>query len=797
MGASNQELVITWLGPNSPRTIFGELEQRVEIGEGRLLDGKRIGCKVWCQEGELVKYGMYRLFGRYQTHPSYGEQYIAKTWIEEKPVDEDSIIAYLTQCKGPAKGSITHRVAVKLFEAYGCGVIDKLIKEPTEVASLHLPRWSAQATAIASQYLERQDYRRVAKLQLIKLFEGRGFPKQTTDRAIRKWGIKAGEVVRTTPYSLMELPSIGFKGADKLYCELAREAAGTDNNAYLDALAMMHRQGLCMCHEVAQDRSGSTWMQANIAKASVRRNVSGARAKPDEALAWAIQENRLVSYESGRTKWVANSRNALHEQQVAWFIEDVPFEDVIQGEWPTIGTIMEYCSEERVLSQHQQDGLAVALSSRVGCLQGSPGVGKTVTVSVLVKAIAIGEFGSDSVAVACPTGKAAVRASQALLENGVELDVRTIHRLLGVESQIEGGWKFTHNEENPLPYRFIVIDESSMIDITLMAALLRACTSDTHILFVGDVNQLAPVGHGRPFEDIQQLIPTGHLTEIRRNSGRIVQACAEIRDDRKFTPSRMLDIDLGENMPLIELDDPDEQVRTVENLIRKLGTEDEDCDSTWDIQVVTAINDRSEVSRKPLNNLLQGVLNPDGGTVKGNPFRIGDKIVCLKNGQYQDTEDRHFEHFVANGELAEVMDLKPGRMFLRLFDPPRSIVVPHAVTVDKASGEDDTPTGSRGAVGDWDLGYVLSVHRSQGSQWKYVIVMVDGSGSASMIQSRNWLYTAISRAEIATFLLGKRSVCQKMMTKDGTSDRKTFLVERTRHSRAVRLVNHEELFAPV
>ncbi len=787
MASRNHEITAVWMGRKFE---FGEHDSRVEIGEIRLADGTVETAKIRCREDELIRNGTYRLFGRYQKHPTYGNQWITSSWVEAKPIDEDSIIAYLCQCKGPAKGSISYRVAVMLFEEFGFQAIDTVIDTPA-VAAANIPRWDADKAAIASRFMQQDDHKRGAKLELIGLFEGRGFPKQSSERAIKEFGTNAAAKIREDPYILMQLSGIGFKAADKLYCELAKEKAGTDGQLYQELLAKIKRQGLCAVYEVQQDRSGSTWVRLGVAKAAVRANVSGTGARPDAAIDWAISHGRLVTYTHEGQEWVASAKHALHEQEISWFVE----QPATETNWPSITQIMQFCPEGKPLSQHQQDELSISLSERVGCLQGSPGVGKTFTVACLVKAV-IHEYGQNSIAVACPTGKAAVRASQALHENGVKFEATTVHRMLGVESAANGGWRFHFDDQNPLPYRFMVLDEESMKDVDLMAAMFRACTEDMCILLVGDINQLSPVGHGRPFQDLQQLIPTGRLTEIRRNSGRIVQACAEIRDHQKFVPSTSLNIDAGENMPLIELDSPEQQLTAVENLIRRIGVEDEECDTMWDIQVLTATNDKTPISRNPLNLMLQQQLNPDGVRVKGNPYRVGDKVVCLKNGTFQDSEDRHEEHFVANGELAEVMDLRLGRMELRLFDPMRRIAVPHAVMQDAASGEDDS-SASRGALSNWDLGYALSVHRSQGSQWKYVFVMVDSAGPAQAVQTRNWLYTGISRAVDATFILGRRQDCVTMMRKDGTSGRKTLLVERTQRSRVVRTVDFDALFASV
>lgn len=214
-----------------------------------------------------------------------------------------------------------------------------------------------------------------------------------------------------------------------------------------------------------------------------------------------------------------------------------------------------------------------------------------------------------------------------------------------------------------------------------------------------------------------------------------------------------------------------------------------------DVQILTGKNDGSPVSRKPLNAMLQKILNPSGEQIPGNPFRIGDKIVNLKNNKYQDAEDPQGEHFVANGELAKVIDIKPGRMVVRMQEPARTILICHAPVQENESGIDDSENTARGAVGDWDLGYCLSVHRSQGSQWKFAIVMADSKGA--MVQTRNWIYTAVSRAEIATFVIGQKQVVNAMMKRDGITGRKTFLVERITSQRAAAVVDFEDLFAEV
>jgi exodeoxyribonuclease V alpha subunit len=684
-------------------------------------------------------------------------------------------------------------VALALFEAFGVTAIERLKADPVGAAAT-VKQWDAAKAALAAQYLSAQAGTQSCKLDLITLLNGRGFPKKTIDRAIKLWGAAAARVVRQDPYELTKLAGIGFKGADKLYCDLTRQEAKSDEE-YQMALAAIHRQGLCAAYAVSSEsrQSGSTWLPIGFAKAAVLSNVSRIHATPDKAIDWAISEGKLVV----RDGFVAVARMSLHELEIAEFVSGSDAGDLCQSSvWPSIDEVKLMAPADKLLSSHQGEAIDHATAVRVGCLQGSPGVGKTFCVAAIVKAV-IARFGRDSIAVCAPTGKAAVRVAQSMLANGVDLPASTIHRLLQVEGEGGDGWSFHFNEQNPLPFRFLIIDESSMIDVDLLASLLRACTPSTHILFVGDTGQLAPVGHGRPFFDLQQCVPTGKLTEIRRNSGRIVKACAEIRDRNSITFSEKLDIDNGENLILIQCSDED-QPKILEQLIAKIDAQHivpRNLSVIDDLQILTGKNDGSPVARKPLNKMLQQVLNPDGERIQGNPFRVNDKIVDLKNGKYPDAEDQNEEHFVANGELAKAKDIKPGRIVVEVADPKRSILICHAPVQENENGIDDSENTAKGAVGDWDLGYALSVHRSQGSQWKFAIVMVDSKGQ--MVQSRNWLFTAISRAEIATFVIGQKQVVNAMLKRDGISGRKTFLVERIRHQRAVATVDYDALFAEV
>ncbi len=803
----NRELIGRFLGE---QYVFGEGERRCIVG-GVMVGKEKHTVRGYAPEGELQSGMTFRFYGHTKTHPKYGDQFQFNSFTAEKPVDDESLLAYLLQCRGPYKGSITERVAWALIEKFGEKCIEMVIERPAEAAQgieEARTRWDVDQALAASQHLLQFENSRSAKVELLGLFDGRGFPKKTPDRCLKKWGTAAPRMIREDAFLLTALPGIGFKGADKMYCDLARRSARTTEE-YQRALAAIKRQALCAVHAVQSDRSGSTWVSRRTAELAIRSNVANALAKPDEAIRWAVAKSYLAE-RTHSGDWLAIARRAEHETDVARVINDLLARDDVA--WPVLD---DKSDGFELLSDHQLAEMRNALQRRVGVLRGSPGCGKTFCVAALVKWL-IWFYGADTVAIACPTGKAAVRATQAMVAASVPVIATTIHRMLVVEKGDDGDWSFFYGEQCPLPYRFIVVDESSMIDTDLMASLLRACSEDVHLLLTGDAEQLAPVGAGRPFLDMQNVVPTGSLTEIRRNSGRIVQACAEIRDTRHFAPSRDYDEPNGENLPWVECKEPDLQ-ETVLGLVQQIERGGE-CDPVWDLQILTACNLGTPVSRKILNPKIQDMLNPNGLQCQGNPFRVGDKIVCLKNGGYWLTpdflkylsqfesemigEDQLFklpdgqtllvggdnnEVYVANGELGKVLEIEPAKMLVRLFDPPREVTVPYQpVREDEQGVTDDAEIESKGAVGDWDLGYVLSTHKSQGSQWPYVIWICDPSSRARNVQTRNLVYTGISRAARATFCVGEIAVAQAACRRDGLAGRKTFLVEQIAWDRAAK-----------
>lgn len=445
------------------------------------------------------------------------------------------------------------------------------------------------------------------------------------------------------------------------------------------------------------------------------------------------------------------------------------------------------------LSPHQVDALTRATAKNLGILGGSPGTGKTFTAAQLIRTL--GEsIGFDQIAAAAPTGKAAVRLTEALQAYGIPLIARTIHSLLKVESSEDGGgWSFVFNRANPLPFKALVIDEASMIDTDLAASLFAARARGTLMLVIGDVNQLPPVGHGAPLRDmIAAGVPYGELREIRRNDGGIVQACADIRDGKPFQCDGNLELHAASTAAAQR----DAMLAAIDDKAKAFGI-----DPVWGVQVLCAVNKKSDLSRRDLNKLLQQSLNPNP-QVGGSPFRLRDKVVNTKNGWFPlvevgsrrggkvelvDNDDNltlndKNQVYVANGELGEVMLVEPGFLHVQLTAPRRLVVVPRgkADDAEPVADENGDSEATTGTGCNWELGYALSVHKFQGSEISVAIVMIDDSGAAKRVCDRAWIYTAISRAKQCCVLIGKLEVARGFCKRQTIAKRKTFLKEHIR-----------------
>jgi exodeoxyribonuclease V alpha subunit len=726
----------------------------------------------------------YRFLGQWQEHPKHGMQFAFSTYIQDAPHSRPGVLKYL-QDEAPNIGRVR---AERLWETFGKDAVAVLRAEPARVVAAGI--LNAEQANEAAEALRAASALEKTKIDLFSLFAGRGFPGTLIRACMDEWGARAAEAVRRNPFALLvnEMPGAGFKRCDRLYLDLGFPAD------------RLKRQMLCGWHALREDTTGHTWFRMGYAHAAIERAVSSSNVNPQRAVELGVRGGWLSTHESlagSGYLWIAEAEKARAERSLAANVQRLLGPCVTS--WP------DHLPLDSFLSDHQRERLLAALARPVGILDGSPGTGKTRCAVALIRLI-VQRWGLEAVAVCAPTGKAAVRITGVLRGDGIALDATTIHRLLEISRNGRDGrgWGFKRNRGNPLPHRFIVVDEASMLDTTVASNLFEALAGGTHVLLVGDTGQLPPVQHGAPLRDlIAAGVPCGTLSEIQRQGGEpntIVQACADIKAGRRFATVDRYDPARGHNLRLVEVpaDSPAQAVEVLLALVRQFQAGGK-FDPVWDVQVLSAMNTASEVARVPLNRVLQGELNPAGRAAAPNPFRISDKIICLKNSwmkrvelvrgyppgeadSYRDAEwnrgggkpidETSPEVFLANGDVGRVVAVAPKLTVARFDAPERLIKIPMG-----KPREDDQEKGTeiKGGGCDFGLAYAITVHKAQGSEWPVVVVIADRLGQ--MVCSRNWWYTAISRATKLGIIVGERGLVERQCKRESLSRRKTFLEE--------------------
>lgn len=444
--------------------------------------------------------------------------------------------------------------------------------------------------------------------------------------------------------------------------------------------------------------------------------------------------------------------------------------------WPCVESLEQ-------LTPHQREQLAVALRRPLGILAGSPGTGKTTTLAALVKSLP-----AHRTAVAAPTGKAAARIAEALREAGcVGIGASTIHQLLGIgRNGHDGrGWGFIYNRTHPLPYKYLIVDEVPMLSTQLAASLLAACKKGTHVLLVGDVDQLPPVGHGSPLRDWMGtgVVPVGRLTEVHRNAGAIARACQWIReggaDEAVACAGRSPGVhDVGDGIRLIStglgispsVNWQHVEARSTVEVRTALGRILPHLQAGGgglmpSVQILAPLREKGDLSCAAINGLCQTTLNPGEAAREvrawGTRVRPGDRVVCLHNHNAM-AEDGTRRYFLANGECGTVTTTQGGHgggLVGRFESPERDLRL------------------ARGDDADFALGYCMTVHKYQGSEIPICIILLDDSWGAKQVVGREWIYTAISRARSLCITIGQLGLVRQAVGSPKLASRKTFLAE--------------------
>jgi exodeoxyribonuclease V alpha subunit len=509
-----------------------------------------------------------------------------------------------------------------------------------------------------------------------------GLRARVAARAVDAFGDDAARRLREDPWRLLELPDVRIVEADRV-AVAALPGVRRDDPRRGRAL-VAH-----VLHRAARD--GHTVQPEHLVLAAL---AAEGVADPPAALAAAADAGTVVTAgDTDGTPLVGLARYATAEDAVAEAVARLaataePLDDTAAGDLE--------------LDDTQRGAVEAVLTRGVSVLTGGPGTGKSLTVAELVR---LADRRGLRVALAAPTGRAAKR-----LEELGDAPACTLHRLLGAQGK---GLGFARGEDWPLDADLVVVDETSMLDVELAAALLEACADGTRLLLVGDPAQLPSIGPGRVLADLVDsgVVPVVELTTLYRQAegGAIARLATAVR---------------GGELPRI--DSPDREVVVVpatgaaeaahravqlvtDSIPRALGI------PAADVQVVTPVH-KGPAGTVELNRALKAKLNPGRGTVSG--FDAGDRVVATANRL--DAEPTGY----ANGEVGVVAEAGDG-----------------SLTVEFASGP-AVVTGR--ALADLRHGWAVTVHRAQGSEWPAVVAVLPPEAGGML--SRPLVYTALTRA---------------------------------------------------
>ncbi|MBQ4323073.1 MAG: ATP-dependent RecD-like DNA helicase [Clostridia bacterium] len=667
-----------------------------------------VGLLPLVAEGEQIE-----VEGEFKLNPKHGQQFEVSSFLSRLPVEETAILRYLSS--GIVKG-VRAKTAKLLVDAFGPNTLDVIENDPEQLV---------QIRGISPEKAERisQSMKETVGVKTILLyFQQFGMTPSVAFKIYKQFGLRAYDAVRANPYRICEIPGVSFEKADRMAEQMGfdrtsdfRIKAGIEyilnQNLYNNGHTFIPRAKLIplAAEFLDTDRDTVTDRIDDMCGVGGELYYLPQIGNTDGVyLRWVYESEKNITNRVLLASRLGNEYEGNFKKDIARIERDLNIE----------------------FDEKQKKAVKESCCHQMMILTGGPGTGKTTTLNGIIRIL---ESKGEKVGLATPTGRAAKRITEL-----TGREAKTIHRLL---EYTQNGTErcFQRNHGNPVDYDAVIIDECSMVDLWLFDHLLDALPISARLILVGDVNQLPPVGPGSVLKDIlnSDCVPSVELTEIFRQAREsliITNAHAVLHGEMPVLNETKNDFFF------LRAAHPQAAVDLAVDLAAQRLPAAYGFDPTADIQILSPTR-KGTCGTAALNQALRERINPPAYnkkelTFRDIVFREGDKVMQIRNNYDLITEkdDGTLDAGIYNGDLGIIETVIPAQESLIVrFDDKR-------VTYTNETLEELEPA------------YAITVHKSQGSEFKAVILTV--SEGADVLFTRNLLYTAMTRAKQLLILVG-------------------------------------------
>ena len=703
-----------------------------------------------CDEEELTCVGTFsdiaegeniEARGVFTDHPTYGRQFKVQSFEEKAPQDVVAIERYLGS--GAIKG-VGIALAARIVRRFKEDTFRIIEAEPERLAEIKGIS-ERKAMEIADQVNAKRDLR-----QAMIFLQQYGISTTLAVKIYNQYGQEVYGILQENPYRMADdIEGVGFRTADEI---ASRVGIRTDSDFRIRSgiqYALLQASGEGHTYLPMEELTGRASQLLGLEPEYIENHYMNLAM--DRKIIMRQVDGVTQMYSSAFFYMEANTATMLKQLDVSYDVPDIEIEMRLrQIEKQT----------KMDLDEHQVEAVKEAVRNGLLIITGGPGTGKTTTINTIIRYF---EMEGMDIFLAAPTGRAAKRMSET-----TGFEARTIHRMLELNGGMEGNAGFERNEQNPLETDVIIIDEMSMVDISLMYALLKAVVAGTRLILVGDVNQLPSVGPGSVLKDIidSGMFHTVKLTKIFRQASTsdiIVNAHKINRGEPVSLDNKSMDFFF------LKRYDADKIINVTLQLIKQklpkfVGA------SEYDIQVLTPMR-KGLLGVERLNTVLQMYLNPPDASKREKEygstlFREGDKVMQVKNNYQLEWEIRSKYGLmidkgtgIFNGDMGIIEEINDFAETMTIsFDEGRMVEYPYKL------------------LEELELAYAITIHKSQGSEYPAVVIpLLTGP---RMLMNRNLLYTAVTRAKKCVTIVGNDETFQMMIENNAEQRRYSGLKDR-------------------